>query len=281
MLFLIEQSQNQMATETSKFRVGLFVFSSIVILVLILMLYGSKTYFSETEPYVTYFAQSIQGLDVNSDVQFRGVTVGTVGEIGLAPDGKLIQVTLHIFSKKFSLDTNNIIRLVTPNITGIKNLEIEMRDGRPDKSPKLSFAPPHPVISSYPSIGMMTLFTLMEKRLTELDTKGVSDGLTNSLYIINSFMSSKKVEKIIDDTSVSVQRIREISEQISPERIDKLSKNASDLMISLNRSAVMAETSIEPILQDLKRTIENLRSFSEALKDRPSQTLFSKPTEEK
>jgi len=269
-----------MATETSKFRVGLFVFSSIVILVLILMLYGSKTYFSETEPYVTYFAQSIQGLDVNSDVQFRGVTVGTVGEIGLAPDGRLIQVTLDIFNKKFSLDTNNIIRLVTPNITGIKNLEIEMREGRPDKSPKLSFIPPHPVIASYPSIGMMTLFTLMEKRLTELDTKGVSDGITNALYIINSFMSSEKLDKIIDDASISVQRIRDISEQISPEKIDKLINLASELTISLKRSAVMTETSVEPIMQDLKRTIENLRSFSEALKDRPSQTLFSTPTKE-
>ncbi len=281
MPFLIEQSQNQMATETSKFRVGLFVFSSIVILVLILMLYGSKTYFSETKPYVTYFEQSVQGLAVNSDVQFRGVTVGTVGKIGLAPDGKLIQVILHIFNKKFSLDTNNIVKLVTPNITGIKNLEIEMREGRPDKSPKLSFKPPYQVISSYPSIGMMTLFALMEKRLTELNTKGVSDGLTNALYIINSYIGSEKVKKIIDDTYDSVQKIREISERISPERIDKLSKNVSNFMISLNRSAVMVETSVEPILQDLKRTIDNLRSFSEALKDRPSQTLFSKPTEEK
>jgi len=270
-----------MATETSKFRVGLFVFVSIIILVLILMLYASKSYFSETQPYVTYFAQSIQGLDVNSDVKFRGVTVGTVGEIGLAPDGKLIQVTLHIFNKKFLLDTNNVIRLATPNITGIKNLEIEMREGRPDKSPKLSFKPPYPVILSYPSIGMMSLFTLMEKRLTELDTKGISDGITNALDIFNSFMSSKEFEKILNDAQVAVKKTKIIIEKISPERINNLSKNISELMISLNRSAIMAETSVEPILQDLKRTIENLRSFSEALKDRPSQTLFSKPLEGK
>ena len=136
-----------MATETSKFRVGLFVFISIVILVLILMLYGSKTYFSETKPYVAYFNQSVQGLSVNSDVKFRGVTVGTVSKIGLAPDGILIEVVMNIFYKKFSLDvTNNIVRLITPNITGIKYLEIEMRDGKPDKTPKLNFEPPYTVL---------------------------------------------------------------------------------------------------------------------------------------
>ena len=128
---------------------------------------------------------------------------------------------------------------------------------------------------------MMSLFTLMEKRLTELDTKGISEGLTNALAIINSYISSEKVEKIVDDTYVSVKKIREISERISPEKVDKLAETVTELMVSLNRSAVMAETSIEPIMQDLKRTIENLRSFSEALKDRPSQTLFSTPLEEK
>jgi len=271
-----------MATETSKFRVGLFVFISIVILVLILMLYGSKTYFSETKPYVAYFEQSVQGLSVNSDVKFRGVAVGTVSEIGLAPDGRLIEVVMHIFYKKFSLETNsNIVRLITPNITGIKYLEIEMKDNRPDKSPKLSFEPPYPVIPSFPSIGMMTLFTLMEKRLTELDTKSISEGLTNALFIINSYISSEKVERIVDDASVAFKKVREVSEKITPEKVDKLANTVSELMISLNRSAVMTETSIEPIMQDLKRTIENLRSFSEALKDRPSQTLFSKPLEEK
>ncbi len=246
------------------------------------MLYGSKTYFSETKPYVAYFEQSVQGLSVNSDVKFRGVAVGTVSKIGLAPDGRLIEVIMNIFYKKFSLDkTNNIVRLITPNITGIKYLEIEMRDGKADKSPKLSFKPPYEVIPSFPSIGMMTLFTLMEKRLTELDTKSISEGLTNALFIINSYISSEKTKNIINDASIAFQKIREVSEQVTPEKVDKLANTVSELIVSLNRSAVMTETSIEPIMQDLKRTIENLRSFSEALKDRPSQTLFSTPLEEK
>ncbi len=295
-----------MPSETNKFRVGLFVVVSIVLAVSAVTFWGLIKYARDTRVYVTYFNQSVQGLQVNSVVKYRGVAKGRVGAINLAPDGKLVEVLMHI-DRDFVVTTQQIVRLETAGITGIKYLGIELRGDRTDESPKLTFMPEYPVIPSYPSPGVMDLLDMMQKKLTALDMQAISDGITQALFEINtviarsnwtpvvsnlqktaasmermsadieSYFASGKIDKIIDGTVVAVDRARLIAEQIPPEEIEQLTRGVLELVASLNRSAYVAENSIEPLLQELQRTLDNLRSFTEALKDRPSQTLFGRP----
>ena len=50
-------------------------------------------YFQKGSVYVTYFDESVQGLQVDSIVKFRGVDIGTVRKIGVAPDQRLVEVS--------------------------------------------------------------------------------------------------------------------------------------------------------------------------------------------
>lgn len=79
-------------------RVGVFALIGTVLLVVALVLVGGH-WFTRTEPARVRFAASVQGLQQGAPVVFRGVRVGRVEDIGLAPPGPggvLVPVTLSL-----------------------------------------------------------------------------------------------------------------------------------------------------------------------------------------
>ncbi len=79
-------------------RVGAFALIGTVLLVVALVLVGGH-WFTRTEPARVRFAASVQGLQQGAPVVFRGVRVGRVEDIGLAPPGPggvLVPVTLSL-----------------------------------------------------------------------------------------------------------------------------------------------------------------------------------------
>jgi len=63
--------------------VGLFVFGSITLCVLMLLLFSDGTPFSTNVNYFLYFDKSVKGLNVGAPVMFRGVRIGKVVDISL------------------------------------------------------------------------------------------------------------------------------------------------------------------------------------------------------
>jgi len=51
--------------------------------------------------YATYFDESVQGLQVDSAIKYRGVEIGKVQSIGVAPDYRLIEVIMKIDLENF------------------------------------------------------------------------------------------------------------------------------------------------------------------------------------
>ena len=62
-----------MAGNNKAFRVGLFVMVGLVLAIIALVWLGISDWFREKKTYVTYFDVSVQGLNVDSQVKFRGV----------------------------------------------------------------------------------------------------------------------------------------------------------------------------------------------------------------
>jgi hypothetical protein len=84
-------------TATNHWKLGLFVVVGLVAMVGALFWLGARRFQRTSFPAVSYFDESVQGLDVGSPVKFRGVTVGNVADITIAPDHRHVQVTSDIY----------------------------------------------------------------------------------------------------------------------------------------------------------------------------------------
>ena len=142
-----------MASLKTKFSVGLFLICGIIVVIIGIIWLGMSNYLEKGRLFVAYYDESVQGLDVDSPVKYRGVHIGRVHTIGVAPDGKMIEVVLKIESDiKPKDDAQNLVaQLKSVGITGLMFIELEQKQADDRDLPTLSFKPEYPVISTRPS----------------------------------------------------------------------------------------------------------------------------------
>lgn len=145
--------------------------------------------------YHTYFDESVQGLEIGSPVKYRGVSIGNVSQIAIAPDRRLVDVTLSVNaepSQRLELDTtaNLRARLGTQGITGVKYIDIEAQE-RPAELPVLTFPPHERYIPARPSV------------LKDLEERFGSLGVRMPELLDRIMATIEKVEVLVDDVNAS------------------------------------------------------------------------------
>jgi phospholipid/cholesterol/gamma-HCH transport system substrate-binding protein len=153
-------------TATNHWKLGLFVVTALGASIGSVFWLGARRFHRESFPAVTYFDESVQGLDVGSPVKFRGVTLGTVSDITIAPDHRHVQVTQDIYvdalrrlglrtgapktGEQF-IDPDLRVQLVSSGITGVRFLQTDFFDPVRFPPPQLPFDPPWNYVPSAPS----------------------------------------------------------------------------------------------------------------------------------
>jgi len=155
-------------TATNHWKLGLFVLLGIGAAVGTLFWLSAERFHRDAFPAITYFDESVQGLDVGSPLKFRGVTLGTVSKITIAPDHRLVEVTADIYVDAVRslgisdgapvpkpgqpfMPENLRVQLVAAGITGVRFLELDFFDPVRYPPPPLPFDPPWNYLPSAPS----------------------------------------------------------------------------------------------------------------------------------
>src|SRR4051812_4168906 len=85
-----------MSTPTNHWKLGLFVVVGIGLAMCTIVFLGAQSLKKHGVDYKTYFDESVQGLEIGSPIKFRGVTIGNVSDIEIAPDRRHVGVTAEL-----------------------------------------------------------------------------------------------------------------------------------------------------------------------------------------
>jgi phospholipid/cholesterol/gamma-HCH transport system substrate-binding protein len=158
-----------MSAPTNYYKLGLFVVVGFVLAVVGATVFGIASMRKETVKYHTYFNESVQGLDQGSAVKFRGVTIGHVSSIEIAPDHRLVDVVSELDvtdikrlgltevgkpgkNTKFSIPADLRAQLGSQGMTGVKFIAIDFFDVKSNPPPRLLFETPERYIPAAPSM---------------------------------------------------------------------------------------------------------------------------------
>ena len=295
-----------MASQKTKFFVGLFVACGISIALLALIWLGMSRFFEKGSHYVAYFNESVQGLDIDSPVKYRGVSIGRVESIGVAPDSKLIQVVLIIESGQ-TLGNDIVSQLKSVGITGSMFIELDRKKkGEPDLSPHLSFPTEYPVVSSKPSEISRILSGIGDvlNHIKSMDLKGISDKIKLGIDDVRHTISDANVkvlsmslnglmhdaERTMNTLETMLARAdgivsdKEETIKIAIDDFREAMKNTniflakgSSLVSNTDDSISRLKRHILVVAQNLEVASENLNRLLELLADHPSQLMFGDP----
>jgi phospholipid/cholesterol/gamma-HCH transport system substrate-binding protein len=303
-----------MARKKPLFTVGLFVILGIFIGVSVLVWVGASRYFQKGTVYVTYFDESVQGLQIDSRVKYQGVDIGWVTKIGVAPDYKLIEVIMKI-DFKGDLVNNTVAKLEAAGITGIVFVGLERK--RPEYahlSPRIEFPTQYPVIPSMPS-EIQKIFSGVNsvvEQAKQIDFKGISDQVKSTTKAFETFIDSakvksimsslasaaneldvvsKKVNALVDETGkvndVLVEArgaitdarkvISKVDREVGALNVGQMAGKADQLLDNLARRTQTVTTEIQITSENLRRASETLENLLDRLRADPSDIIFSEP----
>jgi phospholipid/cholesterol/gamma-HCH transport system substrate-binding protein len=291
-----------MARQKTNLIIGLFVILGVVMGVVAIIWVGATSYFQTGTTYVSYFDESVQGLQLNSAVKFRGVDKGLVESISVAPDNRNIGVGMKINMRE-ELQKTAVAQLKSAGITGIMFVELDLR--KPDEkdlSPKIDFPSEYPIIPSRPSEMQRLVAGANEivEKFNQIDAKGISDQLIATTRSLEELIRGKQITSIlarVDAAAGNLDRLTARADKILGDAgLDKTMAEARDaikgaqaMLITVNDQvlAMQLPTTIgktRELTRELQATSQNLRQSSETLEmllqrvyERPSDLLFGKP----
>jgi phospholipid/cholesterol/gamma-HCH transport system substrate-binding protein len=195
-----------MATGTNHYKLGLFVLVGLAMALTFVITLGARNWNAESVRYTSYFDESVQGLDVGSPVKFRGVTVGRVATIGVAPDQRHVQVTSELTVPDLQrlnlggpgespLDVHPDLRaqLAQAGLTGVKFILLDYFDGSDYPPEELPFALPPNLIPAAPS----TLKGLENSMVKSADdVPQITEDLRATMGRVNALMAEVERARI-------------------------------------------------------------------------------------
>ncbi|MCB1191884.1 MAG: MCE family protein [Leptospiraceae bacterium] len=304
-----------MRKKSNYFKIGLFVISSLVVLVVFTVLLGVSSFFEKTLKIETYFDESVQGLDVGSPVKYRGVTIGSVKRISFVSDlyklkqnknyhhGKYVYVLMSIKGLFNSALDANIesalnemisnglrVKLTTKGLTGTSFLEMDYVDKESNKPLEISWKPESIYVPSTQSTFTKIGASVDEfiKKLESANLEELALHIDELVVTINQAIKEANVSNLTKSGSSFVDELRQTNKafqkilsspgmQNAPAQLSESLDNLSKSMKKLNGMLNDSNRDIHIAVENLRLVTEDLREVSSNAKKYPSLFFFGEP----
>jgi ABC-type transporter Mla subunit MlaD len=253
-----------MALGTNRWKLGLFVIIGIALSLATVVVLGAYSWNDATVRYVSFFDESVQGLDVGSPVKFRGVTIGRVAAIDVAPDQRHVQVESELFVEQLgrlglhrggrsdtglSVHPQLRVQLAQTGLTGVKFILLDFFDGSAYPAPVLPFKAPKNTIPTTPST-MKNLEGSVVRAVNQFPD--IATAMLGTAGKLNTLMDDVEKERLParagDTLSEANAAMRELRIQLGALKAGELSSDARLGIAELNQTL----TSVNRVLERME-----------------------------
>lgn len=258
-----------MNAKTNYVLVGLFVLSSVVLIASFVLWLLQVADTKEIQKYRIEFTESVSGLNIDSPVKFRGVTVGKVTTIEIDPsDAEKIRVIISV--ERFTpIKVDTVAKLIPQGITGLRFVDLS-KGSKTSRLLETKRRNEIPLIPSVPSF-----FVQLENSFGEM-----LENISESTRRLNSLLdkeSQHELRRLLRHTANITAKIDDSLEPDQIRHIDKMVHSITSLATRLDESVpafdrilksgdVFADQARESILslqESFARMAETMRVIDE------------------
>ncbi|MFN3234351.1 MAG: MlaD family protein [Gammaproteobacteria bacterium] len=284
-----------MSQETHYFKIGAFVIAMIAFMIGAIIVTSSGLFSEHYQIAETYFDESVQGLEIGSQVKFRGMPIGQVTKISMVshiygnrgnqflnPNERYVYVQFDMSPDLFSNGDRTKIkklinqsvqkglraRLATQDLVGTVFLELNFFDPKTNPPVDINWTPKYMYIPSAksPLSRFASNIQKLTKQLDEIDFarlfKQIDTLVTTATSVLNATQMQAlttemmKTLKSLDKAAISLDDI------LSSEKTQKLYDNLYRSSISLNAS-----------LKSLNQSVTQFNAVSSSQQQNLASTL--------
>jgi paraquat-inducible protein B len=261
--------------------IGGFVLGALALIVTGILVFSSGAWFRERIYLVTYFPGSVQGLSVGAQVQFQGVPIGQVVDIGLDyvadRDSFRIPVryevwpkTIHVLGDIEVSDPRDLLRRLVDErglraqlesvsfVTGQYLVSLSMNPSLPSRSYKAS----EDGTIRVPAIAAIR--DRVQEMLDNLRLNELVDTATQTLQAIGTLASSDELSSAISNLDMALARIPGFIERIE-QQIGPLSEQADTTLEEYQQLAESLHGQARPLLRTLNEAAAEFSSIAQEL----------------
>ena len=236
----------------------MFVIAASIIAVAAVMVFGAAKFFSRTENFISFFSESVNGLDVGAPLKYKGVKIGKVEGIFISSSKNIKESSVSVvysidvaqLRRKTGVDMKNYYEWIDEQIaeglrarlnyqsvvTGMLYIELDFIADRGDKY-ELKYGGTRFKEIPAANSGLSELAKGFEKTMSDIskiDFTAIGNNLNDALAKINKKLDDIDVKNISENAVSTLKSVRALAEnkdvEESIKKLDSLRGNADGLI---------------------------------------------------
>jgi paraquat-inducible protein B len=237
---------------TNHWKLGAFVLGSSLLALVAAVLLAAQTMQAVTVTYVSYLDEAVTGLAVGSPVTFRGVQIGNVSTIAVAPDRRHVEVSyslgVEVLARlglakpgrgqetRLAVPPDLRVQLASTGLTGTKFLQLDFFETAGAPPPTLPFPVPDHTIPVTPST-MKNLEASVVRAVEQLpdlvrELTQVAAGVNRAVEDVNSRGLPARAEVSLASLNRLLERLQALLDELP---VAQLARDAALTLEGANR----------------------------------------------
>lgn len=274
-------------------RIGLFLLGALIIAIIGTAVLASATWFQQRTTFISFFPESVNGLENGAPVKFQGVPVGTVKDIDIRIDQRdnsfQVPVEYDINLRRLTTPTGTYVNLADPLVrkqqidkglraqlqtesvvTGVLYVELSYRtDSTP---PRLEAQTKLPEIPTTPSLmaaigggagsllaEIMSILNRVNRMLSDVNMQEINAAVVQSAKAVEDLVSSPEIRATLRQMpGATAQLNRTLAEA------ERLAARAGGAIDPMQTQLTGVSTEAIATLQALRKTLDETHGLLSA-----------------